>query len=853
MAQLVENKAMLHEQRQPGAAFWSMPKSMLFEQLATSEHGLTAKEATARLAQYGQSTLKPRHATTAELFVSQFKSPLILILIFAAILANFLGDPTNSAIVLAIVFVSGLLGFWQERGATNIVKRLLSLVQVKTTVIRDGKAHIIPVSHAVPGDIVILKAGSIIPGDCLIIESSDLFVDESTLTGEPFPVEKIVHPVPEAASIGKRINSLFMGTHVVSGSATAIVVRTGANTEFSEISKRIESKTPETEFETGVRKFGYLLLQVTLLLVTAIFVINVYFSRPVLESFLFALALAIGLTPQLLPAIISVNLAHGAKYMAQRKVVVKRLASIENFGSMNVLCADKTGTLTEGSIRVRAALDTYGKEREKVLLYAYLNAANETGFVNPIDHAIRMHRKFDISDYAKKDEVPYDFSRKRLSILLAQKNERMRLMVTKGAVAGVLAACSRAEASEGRTTSITNIHAELLRRFEELSSKGFRVLGVAYRTIEGSNITKDDEKDMTFLGFLVLSDTLKPGISETINELKKVGVSLKMVTGDNRHVAASIAKQVGLSSTKIVTGSDIRHMSDAALSRHVADCDVFAEIDPEQKERIMVALRGAGNVVGFLGDGINDAPALHAADVGISVDKAVDIAKESADIVLMEKDLNVLLQGVREGRRTFSNTIKYVFMATSANFGNMFSLAGTSLFLKFLPLLPRQVLLTNLMTDFPEMTIATDNVDPEMTEKPRKWDIKFIRKFMLVFGALSSVFDYLTFAALIFVMNAAAPEFRTGWFVESVVSAAAVVLIVRTRRLSFKSKPGKWLIAVTLAIIAATFALPFTPLAEPFGFVPLPVELAALIIGIVALYALSAEVVKKLFYKYVRF
>ncbi len=764
----------------------------------------------------------------------------------------FLGDRADTLIILTIILISGLLGFWQELGATNAVEKLLAIVQIKAVAMRDGRPKEIPVEEIVPGDIVILKAGDGIPGDCLIIDSKYLFVDEASLTGETYPVDKEPGVLPAETPLNHRTNSLFMGTHVVSGTANAVVVHTGTESEFGKIFRQLKLRPAETEFETGVRRFGYFLMEITLLLVIAIFAFNVYLARPVLDSFLFSLALAVGLTPQLLPAIISVNLAHGAKRMAQARVIIKRLASIENFGSMNVLCSDKTGTLTEGKVQVHSALDVKGSEDERVLFYAYLNAFYETGLVNPIDEAIRNHRQFDISGYRKLDEVPYDFLRKRVSILVSKGDTN--LMVTKGALLNVLDVCSSAEAHEGNIVDITAVQEQIQQQFEEFSHKGFRTLGVAYKNIiSKSQITKDYETDMVFLGLFVLYDPLKHGIVETISRLKHLGVSLKVVTGDNELVAADVSQRVGVSNPQILTGPDLHWLSDEALFKQVNEVDVFAEIEPSQKERIILALRKTGNVVGYLGDGINDASALHAADVGISVDNAVDVAKEAADIVLLEKDLNVLVQGVREGRATFANTLKYVFMATSANFGNMFSMAGASLFLPFLPLLPKQILLTNLMTDFPEMTIATDSVDSEMVDQPRRWDIKFIKNFMIVFGILSSVFDYLTFGALLLFLNATVDQFRTGWFVESVISASLVVLVIRSRRPFFKSMPGKYLLLATLLVVCGTLIFPFTPLSKLFGFSPLPISFLLLIGIIVACYVLSTEMAKSVFYKRVKF
>ena len=833
-------------------AFWSISAREMLQQLQATAQGLATDEARARLTRYGANLLQPKKSSDSlSLLISQFKSPLILILLFATGLSFFLHDPVNALIILIIVLASGLLGFWQEHSATNAVEKLLAIVQIKATALRDGGSQEIPVEEIVPGDIVVLNAGDIVPGDCLVQESKDLFIDEATLTGETYPVEKSMGVLAAETPLGQRTNALWMGTHVVSGSAEALVISTGKETEFGKVSERLKLRPPETEFEHGIRQFGYFLMEVTLVLVLAIFAINVYLARPVLDSFLFSLALAVGLTPQLLPAIVSINLAHGAKRMAQAKVIVKRLASIENFGSMNVICSDKTGTLTEGSVHLQSALDVEGSPSDKVLLHAYLNAFYETGFTNPIDEAIRTHRQFDLSGYQKTDEIPYDFIRKRLSILVAHGGTH--LMVTKGALANVLAVCSAAETEGEKVVDIAAVQDRIQQRLEALSKKGFRTLGVAYKNIGSESlIGKNHEVGMTFLGFLALFDPPKPNIIETISNLKTLGVSLKIITGDNHLVAANVSQQMGLSNTKILTGPDFRQLSDEALLQRVMDMDVFAEIEPNQKERIILALKKAGNVVGYMGDGINDASALHAADVGISVESAVDVAKEAADIVLLEKDLGVLVQGVREGRSTFANTLKYVFMATSANFGNMFSMAGVSLFLPFLPLLPKQILLTNLMTDFPEMTIATDRVDAEMVDHPRRWDIKAIRKFMITFGLVSSVFDYLTFGALLLILHATRDQFRTGWFLESVISASLIVLVIRSRKPFFKSRPSKYLFTATLAVVILTVILPFTPLGEIFGFTRLSISFLVVIAVIVIAYIITAEMAKTIFYNRVQ-
>jgi P-type Mg2+ transporter len=832
-------------------AFWSLPAQEQLQQLSTTPQGLSSAEANRRIKRYGANRLNNRKQTgNIQLFIAQFKNSIILILLFATGLSFFLNERVDAAIILTIVLISGCLGFWQEKGAASAIKKLLAIVQIKVHVLRDGIATDTATAYIVPGDIVLLNAGDVIPGDCLLLESDNLFIDEAILTGESYPAEKLPGVLPVDTALGQRTNALWMGTHVQSGVATAVVVATGQATEFGKLSQHIKLKAPETEFENGIRHFGYLLMEVTLILVILIFAVNVYLHRPVIDSFLFALALAVGLTPQLLPAVISVNLAHGAKRMAEQKVIVKQLASIENFGSMNVLCSDKTGTLTEGVVHLKGTMDVTGNPSDKVARYAYINSVFETGFNNPIDEAIRQNREFDLSGYKKLAELPYDFYRKRLSLLTSEQGKT--ILITKGALTNVIEVCSMIEMSDGSQVAIDELRTQIQNHYEEFSRQGFRTLGVAYKSMDNLiQLDKTNEVDMCFLGFLLFFDPPKPGCTETIKQLQDLGVTLKIITGDNHLVAATVAKQLGLSEHEILTGPQIRLMSDLALMNKMKDVDLFSEVEPNQKERIIIALKKAGFVVGYMGDGINDVSALHAADVGISVDSAADVAKETAQIVLLEKDLGVLVQGVKEGRTTFANTLKYVFMATSSNFGNMFSMAGASLFLPFLPLLPKQILMTNLLTDFPEMTIASDNVDDDMVAKPRRWDIAFIRKFMMTFGFVSSIFDFMTFGLLL-LLNASEDQFRTGWFLESVVSAAMIVFVVRSSKPIFKSRPGKYLVLATLSIVAITIALPYTPIASLAGFVPLPISWLGMLGGIVALYIMTAELAKQFFYRMVK-
>jgi len=838
-------------------SFWSKSAGEIFQELKTGPEGLSSEEAERRLLQYGMNSIKAKKETSSlTLLLSQFNDPIILILLFATALSVYLKEVTDALIIFAIVIVSGLLSFWQERGANNAVKKLLELVQIKAAVLRDREEIEIGIRDVVPGDIVILNAGDAVPGDCLIIESVSLFADESALTGETYPVEKQAGMSAPDAELASIKNCLWMGTHVISGTCKAVVVNTGERTKFGQIARQLKLREPETEFERGIRRFGYMLMVVTIVLVFSIFAINIIFKKPIIDAFMFSLALAVGLTPQLLPVIISNNLSRGAKEMTKLDVIVKRLSSIENLGSMNILCSDKTGTLTDGIVKLKDTLDASGAHSDKVLLYAYLNACFESGFVNPIDAAIRSCDVPDIDAYSKLDEEPYDFIRKRLSILVSEQKDGnvSNFIVTKGAFDKVVEICDKAETADGSVVDIDALRQEINDRYQEYSSGGYRTLGLAYKVLDGLKcFGRDDEAGMVFLGFIILYDPPKEKIADTISHLKRLGVSLKIITGDNRYIAANLMKQIGHRQTGIMTGSELRETSDIALVRRAVKTSVFAEVEPNQKERIIRALKKAGFVVGYMGDGINDVSAMHDADVSISVDSAVDVAKEAASIVLLEKNLDVLCDGILAGRRTFANTMKYVFMATSANFGNMFSMAGASLFLPFLPLLPKQVLLTNLLTDLPEMAIATDNVDVEFIQKPRRWDISFIKKFMLTFGLVSSVFDYITFGALFFLLRSPVAEFRTGWFVESVASAAIIVLVIRSRRVFTASKPGKSLVYMTSAVVLATMALPFTPLAGALGLSPLPPKAFFVISAIIILYVVTAELVKKIFYSLVKF
>jgi Mg2+-importing ATPase len=834
-------------------AYWSLTPEQLLSNLHASRNGLQPADAEQRLKQYGLNAISAqKQATALRLLLSQFKSPLVLILIFAAIISGIVGEWVDASIVIAIVLGSTILGFVQEYTASNAVAKLRSQVTVKSRLLRGGKPQMLPSEQVVPGDIVVLTAGSLIPADGVVLEADDFFINQAVLTGETFPVEKKPATIPANASLAQRTNCVFMGTSASSGTAKVLIVQTGKTTVFGQVAERLRLRPPETEFERGIRHFGNLLTQVMLVMVVIILTVNVLLAKPFLDSLLFTLALAVGLTPELLPAIISITLSHGAQQMAKRGVIVRRLTSIENFGSMDVLCTDKTGTLTEGVVRLDGALDMHGQPSKVVLSYAYLNAHYQTGLNNPLDDAIQAAAQkagLDISAEQKVDEIPYDFVRKRLSMVTAN-SQGDRTLITKGALDNILSICTSIQSGDGTQPIDATTRAEIEQHYSEWSEKGFRVLGLATKKVNGrsENYSQADEKALNFAGFLLFFDPPKADVKQVIVDLAKRGVQIKIITGDNQKVARHVAEAVKLPLQGVLTGSQLNEMRDEALWHLAERTTLFAEVDPNQKERIILALQKTGHVVGYMGDGINDAPALHTADVGISVDTAVDVAKDAADFVLLKQDLAILRQGIDEGRVTFANTIKYILTTISANFGNMFSMAGVSLVLPFLPLTAPQILLNNFLSDIPAITIASDNVDPEMVEKPRRWNTKFIRNYMILFGLVSSIFDFLTFGTLLFLFHASPEEFRTGWFVESLITELVIALVVRTRHLFFRSRPGKLLLVSTLIFIGIALVLPYLPGISVFGFVPLPAPLMLTMLGLTALYVVATELTKKFFY-----
>ena len=831
--------------------YWSRAAEQVLGELASRPAGLSAAEARNRLRRYGPNALREQSRSAAIwLFLGQLKSPLVLILLFAAGISASVGEWIDAAIIVTIVLGSAALSFAQEYRASSAVARLRARVTARASVLRDGQPTSVPVAEVVPGDVALLAAGSRVPADGVLLAANACLIDQAVLTGESFPVEKRTGLKTQNATLTERTNCLFQGASLRSGTARMLVVETGPHTMFGQIAGRLALRPPETEFERGIHRFGAMLTQVMLALVLGVFAINVFAHKPPIDSLLFAIALAVGISPELLPAIISITLARGAQEMARHGVIVRRLNAIENFGSIDVLCTDKTGTLTEGAVRLEDATDPQGRPAPEVLRAAMLNARLQTGLSNPLDAAIAdaaARQGLDLAGAGKLGEIPYDFQRKRMGVIV-QAGDAAPQLIVKGAFEHVLAACTQLAAGPAVALGPAE-RAELERRFGAWSAAGLRVLGLAARPIEArAEYCPADERDLTLLGFLLFCDPPKPGAARAISDLAGLGVGIKLITGDNRQVALHTAQAVGLPVANVLSGAELSALSDEALWQRAKRTSLFVDVDPNQKERIILALRKTGHVVGYMGDGINDAPALHAADVGISVDTAVDVAKDAADFVLLEQDLGVLRRGIEQGRSTFANTLKYVFTTTSANFGNMLSMAGASLFLPFLPLLAKQILLNNFLSDLPGAAIASDNVDREWVERPQRWDIGFIRRFMAIFGLLSSLFDYLTFGALWLLTRGDAALFRTGWFVESLLTELAVALVVRTRQPCYRSRPGRLLWASTLAVALATLALPYLPSDRLFGFTPLPAPIMALLIAITGLYVLAAELTKRWFY-----
>jgi Mg2+-importing ATPase len=819
----------------------------LYQQLHSSPGGLTTEEARKRLSKYGpnEPTTVRRGATLQQMLVF-LANPLVLILLVASIITAILGEVLNASIIITMIVLSVALNFFQTFRSQRAVERLRAGVALTATVLRDGAWTELPRGALVPGDVIRLSAGDLVPADARLIETNALHVQQAALTGESMPVEKRAHELATTPSnAADAENQVLLGTSVVSGTATALIVVTGRATAFGDIAARLATRPPETEFEHGIRRFGMFIMRTVFFLVLFVFAVSLPFHRQSpLESLLFAISLAVGLTPEFLPMITTVTLAQGASHMAKQKVIVKNLAAIQNFGSMDILCSDKTGTLTSGNTVLHECLDPLGHSSQRVLLYAYINSFSETGIKSPLDAAILQYTQLDVQAYRKAREIPFDFERRRLSVVVEHDNES--ILIAKGAPESVVDICAEYELDGQRKPLDADARTRCDSTYQQLSAQGFRVLAVAYRRLPAQeNYTVDDEQNMTLLGFLTFFDPPLEDVGEVLKALRRDGVEVKIITGDNELVARHVCEQVGLDVGRIVLGAELERMSDTALAHVAEQTSVFARVSPAQKNRIILALKHRSHVVGFMGDGINDAPSLHAADVGISVSSAVDVAKDAADIILLEKGLRVVHSGIIEGRKGFGNVMKYLLMGTSSNFGNMFSMAAASVFLPYLPMLPTQILLNNFLYDLSQVTIPTDHVDESYIIKPRRWDIKLIRDFMLFIGPVSSIFDFMTFFIMLQVFHASAALFHTGWFVESLATQTLVLFIIRTAGNPLRSRPSLPLTVTVLLVVAFGMLLPFTPLAAPLGFTPLPALYFLFLAVMIVTYLLLVEVVKR--------
>jgi len=831
--------------------FWNHPLATALADAGSGDAGLDTAEAERRLSRFGpNNAAAPRRAPAWLRFIGRFRNPLIIILLVASALSAVAGDIASFVIVVTIVVLSVALDFVQETRARNAVDALQQKVALRASARRDGVPVQLPFAALVPGDIVTLSAGDLVPADGRLLAARDFFVNQALLTGESYPVEKHAgDAAAPVAEIGDATNAALAGTSVISGSATLLVRRTGRATALGMLADTLIAKPPPNAFETGLHRFSGLILRITVILIVLVMAESLAFQRPWLDSLMFALALAVGLTPELLPMIVTVTLARGAVRLAGRQVIVKWLPAIHNLGAMDVLCTDKTGTLTEARIKLTRHVDPAGNESPRVYELAFLNSFFETGLKSPLDDAILEHAPFDTASWRKIDEVPFDFERRRVSVLL--EGGGARTLIVKGAPEDILRLSTRVEAADGTAQPMTPESRTALRdQFEQIGAEGMRALGIASRQValdRGTAIV-DDEAELVFAGFVVFLDPPKASAGPALRALAASGVAVKVLTGDNERVARHLCGELGLPEPDIMTGEDLTAMSDEALLNRVARANLFCRVTPTQKLRVLLALKRAGKTVGFLGDGINDAPALHAADVGISVDTAADVAKAAAQVILLEPDLGVLREGVMEGRRTVVNVDKYILMASSANLGNIMSMVLAGLILPFLPLLPIQVLLTNLIYDGAQLGLPMDRVDPEMVERPVHWDIRLIERFMLVMGPVSTLFDLLTFAALLWVFHAGEALFRTGWFLESLVTQILMIFAVRTRRHLFASRPQTVVAVLAFVAAALTMALPFLPVGAWFEFVIPPIPYFGFLLVIVGVFLVVIELVKRLFF-----
>jgi len=854
-SELKNNKAEVNSIRKPQVLdfdYLGCPIEVIFKKLKTSEKGLSEQEAHRRLEDYGlNEPAKKKKRTILTQILSKFLNPLVIVLLIIAAFSIFFGEKISAVLVSLMAIMSVFLSFIQEYRAGREAEKLSEMVRATATVYRNGKSKEIKMREIVPGDIVDLFAGDMIPADLRIISCKDLFINQASLTGESFPIEKMADPIQvKNGSISELRNIAFMGSSVVNGTALGVVIKTGIATQFGEISRKLTTMRIKTSFDKGIYKFTWLMIRAMFCMVLFIFAINALRRGNFIESLLFSLGVAVGLTPEMLPMLVAINLSKGAIAMSKREVIVKRLNSIQNFGAMDVLCTDKTGTLTLDKIVLEKHCDVVRKEEDAVLRYAYINSFYQTGLKNLLDRAILKHEKILIEQFKKVDEIPFDFSRKIMSVVVEVDSKHR--IISKGAPEEVFKRCTRYEL-EGEILDMEGlILTDLKEECDNLSSDGFRVLAIAYKDIENKKeiYSKDDEKDLILKGYVAFLDPPKPSARKAIQALEKLGINFKVLTGDNELVTKKICSEVGFDVRGLVTGEQVDKLNDKELQELVKTTDVFARLSPLQKERIIRALHENKHIVGYLGDGINDALALKTSDVGISVNNAVDIAKESADIILLKKSLMVLKDGVMEGRKTFGNIVKYIKMGSSSNFGNMLSMTGGSMFLPYLPMLPIQILLNNFLYDVSQIAIPTDEMDKEYTIKPRPWNVNSIKKFMIIIGPISSIYDFLTYGVMLFIFHASAPLFHTGWFIESLCTQTLVIHVIRTGKIPFlESRPSRFLILTSIFIVTVGIFIPFSPLAKPFGFVAPPPLYFVILFFMVITYLLLVQVVKTWFIK----
>jgi len=805
------------------------------------EQGLSTEEVLQRQLRYGPN-LPSSHRPVSDWkeLLRHFKSPLLIILLLAATLSFTMGETVSGGIIMGTVLLSVLIDFFLERDARQAADSLRKTVLARATVLRDGKPSEVEPDGLVPGDILLLNSGHVVPADARLLVSSDLFANQSALTGESFPVAKITTPVDaDGSDITAMDNILFMGSGVQSGSGKALVVRTGASTEFGKVAEQLGKREEESDFANGLRRFGILVMKITLILVVFIFLVNALLKHNILESFLFSLAVAVGLTPELLPMVMSVTMSRGSLRMAKKGAVVKKVMAIPNFGSMDVLCTDKTGTLTQDRIAMVGCVDREGKESPELFSLAWMNAHFQVGSQNPLDEAILQYGTPIVDGYEKTGELPFDFTRRRMSVMV--KRDGQGLLICKGAPEELIKVSAMDEQQRSKAEEL----------YASMSRAGYRLLAIGTRELPTGELpTLSSEEGLQLQGFLSFLDPPKEDAREVIAELRSIGVEVKVITGDNSLVTEKLCSSIGLEVKGILLGSETEGLPDADLSVRAASTTIFARFSPEQKNRVIRALRAVHHAVGYLGDGINDGPSLRSADVGISVSSATDVARDAADIILTRKDLMVLKDGILEGRKTFANTMKYIHMDLSSNFGNMFSVAAATTFLPFLPMLPVQILLNNFLYDLSQVAIPTDNVDEGYVRKPRRWDMRQIRNYMILFGLISSVFDMATFYLLYKAFPVTTAQFRTGWFMESLATQILVVYIIRTSEVPFcKSRPGKWLVVSTLSCLTLGWSLPYLPFASAMGFEALPLKIVGMIVGLVMVYLIAAESMKKFIFR----